>query len=134
MNKTLAKKHYTKITQNISSKTYWSSLKSYLSRKKVHYTSLAFHQNSFNEDWVINFFSQVKVTELLLKIISRLISSFTLLLRSYVCGVVAEAVVRRCFVKGLFLKLSLNLLEDTCAKGHMYQRLWHRCFPVNLAK
>ena len=60
-----------------------------------------------------------------------------------------EAVVWRCSVKNVFLKISQNSLENTCARVsfliklyaseawglHLYKkRDWHRCFPVNFAK
>ena len=63
-----------------------------------------------------------------------------------------EAVSRRCSVKKVFLKISQNSQENTCArvsfliKLHaiggvlrrsatlLKKRLWHRCFPVNFPK
>ena len=41
-----------------------------------------------------------------------------------------EVVVRRCSIKKVFLKISLRLGLATLLK----KRLWHRCFPVNVAK
>ena len=41
-----------------------------------------------------------------------------------------EVVVRRCSIKKVFLKISLRLGPATLLK----KRLWHRCFPVNVAK
>ena len=38
-----------------------------------------------------------------------------------------EAVVQRCSVKKVFLEISQNSQEDTCAGRH-------RCFPVNFVK
>ena len=55
----------------------------------------------------------------------------------------ADAVVQRCSVKKLFLKLSQNSQENTCARLQAWglrtatllkKRLLHRCFPVNFAK
>ena len=60
----------------------------------------------------------------------------------------AEAVVRRSFVKKLFLKFSRNPQENTCATDSFLNKvaglrpetfreknwLWHSCFPVNFAK
>ena len=52
----------------------------------------------------------------------------------------AEAVVQRCYVKNIFLKISQNSQEKTCAKVSfviklqtapatlLKKRLWHRCF------
>ena len=44
-----------------------------------------------------------------------------------------EAVVQRCFVKKVFLEISQNSQENTCARVS-FLRLWHRCFPVNFVK
>ena len=59
----------------------------------------------------------------------------------------AEAVVQRCSVKMVFLEISQNSQENTCARVSFFKkvaglrpatllkkRLCHRCFPVNLAK
>ena len=57
----------------------------------------------------------------------------------------AEAVVRRCSVGKVFLEISENSQENTCARVSfliklqrpatlLKKRLWHRCFPVNFAK
>ena len=56
-----------------------------------------------------------------------------------------EAVVQRCFVKKVFLEISQNSQENTCASLFLTKlqallatllkkRLWHRCFSVNFAK
>ena len=51
-----------------------------------------------------------------------------------------EAVIQRCSVKAVFLKISQNSQENTCArvsfliKLQLKKRLWHRCFLVNIAK
>ena len=57
-----------------------------------------------------------------------------------------EAVVQRCSVKKLFLKISQNSQENTCARVFfskvvglrpailLKMRLWNRCLPVNFAK
>ena len=64
---------------------------------------------------------------------------------------VLEAVARRCSVKKLFLEISQNSHENTCARvsfwikldvfdlslrpaNFLWKRLWHRCFPVNFVK
>ena len=50
---------------------------------------------------------------------------------------------RRCSIKKLFLKISQNSQENTCARVSflvklestlLKKRLWHWCFPVNFAK
>ena len=56
----------------------------------------------------------------------------------------AEAIVRRCFLKKVFLRISQNLQENTClespfknvaeAWNFIKKRLQHRYFPVNIAK
>ena len=56
----------------------------------------------------------------------------------------AEAVARRCSVRKVFLKISQNSLENTCARvsfliklqasGLFKKWLWHRYFSVNFAK
>ena len=46
----------------------------------------------------------------------------------------SEAVVQRCSVKKVFLEISQNSQENTCACTLLKKRLWHRCFPVNFAK
>ena len=57
-----------------------------------------------------------------------------------------EAVVRRCSVNEVFLEISQNSQENTCARVSfsiklkavpatlLKKRLWHRWFPVNFAK
>ena len=47
-----------------------------------------------------------------------------------------EVVVRRCSVKKVFLKISQNSQENTCARVSFLIKLQvlHRCFPVNFAK
>ena len=55
----------------------------------------------------------------------------------------SEAVAQRCSVKKVFLEISQNSQENTYARvsflitlrgNFIEKRLWHRCFPVNLAK
>ena len=58
----------------------------------------------------------------------------------------SKAVVQRYFVKKVFLEISQNSQENTCARVSfliklqappatlLKKRLWHRCFPVNFAK
>ena len=45
----------------------------------------------------------------------------------------AEAVAQRCSVKKVFLEISQNSLENTCARVSFLIKL-HRCFPANFAK
>ena len=51
-----------------------------------------------------------------------------------------EAVIQRCFVKKVFLKILQKSQENPCArvsfliKWQLKKRLWHRCFPVNITK
>ena len=49
-----------------------------------------------------------------------------------------EAAVRRCSVKKMFLKISQNSQENTCARVSLLIKFqaWdlHRCFPVNFLK
>ena len=57
-----------------------------------------------------------------------------------------EAVAQTCSVKKVFLEISQNSQENTCANvsfliklqqvpaSLLKTRLWHRCFPVNFAK
>ena len=59
---------------------------------------------------------------------------------------IVEAVVERCSVKKVFLEISQNSQENTCARvsfliklqpkpaALLKKRLWHRCFPVNFVK
>ena len=54
-------------------------------------------------------------------------------------GKFTEAVVRRCSVKKVFLKVSQNSQENSCARVSFLikfqkKRLWHRYFPVNFVK
>ena len=62
-------------------------------------------------------------------------------------GVLTEVVSRRCSVKKMFLKISQNSQENTCARVsflikiqalglQLYQkeRLRRKCFPANFAK
>ena len=48
----------------------------------------------------------------------------------------AEAVVRRCSVEKVFLEISQNSQENTCARvSFLIQKsFWRNCFPVNFAK
>ena len=67
--------------------------------------------------------------------------SFTLM-----TSLMKEAVVRRCSVKKVFLQVSQNSQENTCARVSfnkvaglspatlLKKRLWHRCFPVDFVK
>ena len=60
--------------------------------------------------------------------------------------VATEAVVRRCSVNEVFLEISQNSQENTCARvffnkvagltpATLFKKtLWYRCFPVNFAK
>ena len=56
------------------------------------------------------------------------------------CAINEEAFTRRCSVKKVFLKISQNSRENTCArvsfliKSYLKKKLWHWCFPVNFAK
>ena len=44
-------------------------------------------------------------------------------------------VVQRCSVKKVFLEVSQNSQENTCARDSLLtKRPWHRCFTVNFAK
>ena len=54
----------------------------------------------------------------------------------------SKAVVQRCSVKKMFLEISRNSQENTCARESislrratlLKKRFWHRCFPVNFVK
>ena len=42
---------------------------------------------------------------------------------------------QRCFMKKVFLEISQNSQENTCARvSFLKKRLWQRCFPVNFVK
>ena len=46
-----------------------------------------------------------------------------------------ETFARMCSVKKVFLEISQNSQENTCARvSFLIKRLWHRCFPMNFAK
>ena len=51
-----------------------------------------------------------------------------------------EAVIQRFSVKKVFFKILQNSQGNPCArvsfliKLHLRKRIWHRCFPVNIAK
>ena len=50
-------------------------------------------------------------------------------------GKAQEAVTQRCSVKKVFVEISQNSQENTCARvSFLKKRLWHRCFPVNFVK
>ena len=67
-----------------------------------------------------------------------------LIVQLYLAGSFQEAVARRCSVKKVFLDISQNSQESTCARVSfliklqpstlLKMRLWHRCFPVNFVK
>ena len=58
----------------------------------------------------------------------------------------SEAVVPRCSIKQVFLEISQNIQENTCARNSfliklqawpatlLKESLWHRCCPVSFAK
>ena len=46
----------------------------------------------------------------------------------------AEAAIKRCFMKKMFLKILENLNFKTSACHFIKKRLWRRYFPVNFAK
>ena len=47
----------------------------------------------------------------------------------------SEAVVQSCYIKKVFLEISQNAHENTCARvSFLIKLLWHRCFPVSFAK
>ena len=64
------------------------------------------------------------------------------------CFILSEAVVRRCSAKEVFLEISQNSQENSCARDSFLIKLscrprpptlfkkniWHRSFPVNFAK
>ena len=63
----------------------------------------------------------------------------------FAVSVSREASARRCSVKNVFLKISQNSQDKTCARASFLikllrpgssskKRLWHRCFPVNFTK
>ena len=73
-----------------------------------------------------------------------LISKWTYVKQENDIGVTSDAVVRRCSVKNVFLKISQNPQESTCptvpfsgfrpqASNFIKKRLSHRCFPKNFA-
>ena len=47
---------------------------------------------------------------------------------SFLLVIIFPHTVRMCSIKKVFLEISQNSQENTCAS------LWHRCFPVNFAK
>ena len=64
------------------------------------------------------------------------------------CQKVSEAAIRGALSKDVFLKVSENSQENTCARQSLFlhkvvghrpetsfkKRLWYKCFPANLAK
>ena len=47
----------------------------------------------------------------------------------------SEAVTQRCSRKRVFLEISQNSQENTCARvSFLTKGLWHKCLPVNFAK
>ena len=53
-------------------------------------------------------------------------------------GLFTQAVAQRCSVNKMFLEVSQNWQENTCARVRpailLKKRPWQRCFPVNFAK
>ena len=49
---------------------------------------------------------------------------------------ITKAVVRMCSVKTVFLEISQNSQENTCARDSFLIKLQtqHKCFPINIAK
>ena len=81
------------------------------------------------KELIKEFIKELKELKLKKEFISSLIVLFRIVrLRVTVCYYylmyASEAVVRRCSVKKLFLKISKSSQENA----------WHRCFPVNFAK
>ena len=65
----------------------------------------------------------------------------------WACFTSSEAAAQRCSVKKVFLEISQNSQENTCARISFFnkvaglssatllkKRLWHSCFPVNFLK
>ena len=46
----------------------------------------------------------------------------------------SRVVVQRCSVKKVFLEISQNSQENTCARVFIKKRLCQRCFPLNFVK
>ena len=81
-----------------------------------------------------------------LLILLLLVPTFIVVMRSWVkqCS---EAAIQRCSVKKVFLKISQNSQENTCARALFFNEvadfrpvtllkkwLWHMCFPVTFEK
>ena len=57
----------------------------------------------------------------------------TFILRWYWITAISKAVVRRCSVKNLFLKISQNSQKNASLwVSFLIKRLWRSCFPVNV--
>ena len=66
------------------------------------------------------------------------ICCFSSIIRANSTIISSETVVRRCSVEKVFLEISQNSQENTCARISflikLQKRLWHRYFPVYFAK
>ena len=88
---------------------------------------MGFEQNSQIFSWVI---AQNICNKLLMKLLMCKIISCFFFRSSH----------RRCSIKKVFLKISQNSHENTCARRRpqayifIKKRLQHRCFPLNFAK
>ena len=99
-------------TREFINHSLWTSYKIFLSLKHL------FH-----------FFSD----QLLNAIFTRVLLRLTLYY--YHIMYVSEVLIRRCSVKMVFLEISQNSQENTCARVSFLKKiLWHRCFPVNFSK
>ena len=66
---------------------------------------------------------------------------FNMILGTHSITPKTEAAVQKCSVKKVFLEISQNSQENTCARVTgirpvtlFKKRLWRRCFPVNFVK
>ena len=69
------------------------------------------------------------------KEVEYLVNQWTFFIQTFLWLLLQEAVAYRCSVKKIFLEISQNSQENTCARiSFLIKRLWDGFFPVNFAK
>ena len=84
----------------------------------------------------------ITILDVCIKWEQKLKSTRLIILFCYTDVIKLEAVIQRCFVKKVFLEISQNSQESTCAsvsfliklQALLKKKLWHRYFPVNFVK
>ena len=114
-----------------------------LSRKIIDHFWLRQKTTSISFENIYFYNIVMKVTQICwkFKILMTLSQLFNMILGTHSITPKTEAAVQKCSVKKVFLEISQNSQENTCARVTgirpvtlFKKRLWRRCFPVNCVK